>query len=436
MNDPDTARYQLMRMRLIGRFKGGAGFPHSEQGNTSGDIPFYKVKDLAHTDSCGRLGTTDNYIDAGTARSLGAFIFPRDTTLMAKVGAALLLHRFVRASIPCCIDNNLLGFLPDVGTIAPRYLRYAITTIKFHDVVNPGAVPSLGAEAVGNKKVPLPPLPTQKRIADFLDRKTAAIDALIDRKERLLELLAEKRAALINQAVTKGLDPNVPMKDSGIPWIGEIPAHWDCWSVRDLIRAGHLSIQDGNHGELHPVAADYVDEGIPFVLARDLQNGRVNLDSCKRIPVSLAESLRIDPAQLGDILLTHKGTIGVVASLDELGAAPYFVLTPQVTYYRLHTRILLPRFLQRWLESQVLQAQMRLLASSGVTRACLTITGQRDLAVVVPPFADQESIAGALERWSGIERPLRTTVDRLKEYRQALITAAVTGQIDVTKEDD
>jgi len=71
-----------------------------------------------------------------------------------------------------------------------------------------------------------PPLPIQKAIAGFLDRKTAAIDALIEKKQKVLDLLAEKRAALINQAVTKGLDPNVPMKDSGIPWIGEIPAHW------------------------------------------------------------------------------------------------------------------------------------------------------------------------------------------------------------------
>ncbi len=73
----------------------------------------------------------------------------------------------------------------------------------------------------------LPPLPTQKAIADYLDEKTAAIDALIEKKRKLLDLLAEERAALINQAVTKGLDPTVPMKDSGIPWIGEIPAHWE-----------------------------------------------------------------------------------------------------------------------------------------------------------------------------------------------------------------
>ncbi len=82
----------------------------------------------------------------------------------------------------------------------------------------------------------MPPLPTQKAIADYLDEKTAAIDALIEKKRKLLDLLAEERAALINQAVTKGLDPTVPMKDSGIPWIGEIPAHWDVLQLRRLIR--------------------------------------------------------------------------------------------------------------------------------------------------------------------------------------------------------
>ena len=80
----------------------------------------------------------------------------------------------------------------------------------------------------------LPPLPTQRAIANFLDEKTATIDDLIAKKERLIELLEEKRAALINRAVTKGLDPDVPMKDSGIPWIGEIPEHWEVRSLRRL----------------------------------------------------------------------------------------------------------------------------------------------------------------------------------------------------------
>src|SRR5690606_17290765 len=90
-----------------------------------------------------------------------------------------------------------------------------------------------------NFQLPTPELASQRAIADFLDRKTAAIDALIEKKERLIALLAEKRAALIHQAVTKGLDPTVPMKPSGIPWIGDIPAHWSVMAIKRFARPGN-----------------------------------------------------------------------------------------------------------------------------------------------------------------------------------------------------
>ncbi|MFA5509084.1 MAG: restriction endonuclease subunit S, partial [Vulcanimicrobiota bacterium] len=125
--------------------------------------------------------------------------------------------------------------------IENRWLFYVILGHEFRgfgegSMYGAGGQKRVPPEFVENYKALVPPLPTQKAIANFLDRKTASIDALIEKKEKLLELLAEKRTALINQAVTKGLDPNVPMKDSGIPWIEEIPEHWETLKVKRLTR--------------------------------------------------------------------------------------------------------------------------------------------------------------------------------------------------------
>ena len=108
-----------------------------------------------------------------------------------------------------------------------RWLYYLLLSLRLDAFSKDSAVPGLSREDAYERRVVLPPLPEQQAIADFLDRKTAQIDTLIEKKQRQIELLQEQRTALINQAVTKGLDPSVPMKDSGIEWLGEIPMHWD-----------------------------------------------------------------------------------------------------------------------------------------------------------------------------------------------------------------
>ncbi|MBO6514871.1 MAG: restriction endonuclease subunit S, partial [Phycisphaerales bacterium] len=298
--------YNTTRLRFLGHLKGGAGFPHEEQGNTSAAIPFYKVKDLADADHLGFLKKTDNYVDAITAARLGAFVFPRDTIFLAKVGAALLLHRVARASRPSCVDNNMLGIIPDCSLVDPDFLLYAVRTLRFDDVVNPGAVPSIGAEVVSNLPIPTPPLPTQRTIANFLDRKTTAIDALIAKKERLIELLAEKRAALIHQAVTKGLDPSVEMKDSGVEWIGEIPAHWVIKRLKHLISPGS-SI---SYGIVQP--GPHIEDGTPFIQTTNISKTPLPTTGLQRTDPKIAAAYPRSKLKAGDLILGIRASIGAV----------------------------------------------------------------------------------------------------------------------------
>ena len=141
-------------------------------------------------------------------------------------------------------SGELLCLRPS-HVVEPRFLFYTLVSKGFIDTINAetfGAkMPRADWGIVGHQPLPLPPLDTQRRIARFLDEKTARVDALIEKKRALLDRLAEKRQALITRAVTKGLNPDAPMKPSGIDWLGDIPAHWEVTRVKRLavLESGH-----------------------------------------------------------------------------------------------------------------------------------------------------------------------------------------------------
>jgi type I restriction enzyme S subunit len=341
----------------------------------------------------------------------------------------------------CCF-SNFMQRLRVSPSVDPKYVFYLLNSSLGREHVNyfgqtTTGLRNLTGTILGDVLVPGASLKEQRAIAGFLDRKTAAIDALVAKKERLVELLQEKRQALITQAVTKGLDPNVPMKESGVEWIGRLPAHWSVWTVRNLIRARLLEVQDGNHGELHPVAEDYVPSGVPFLMANNIRDGQVDLEGCKFIRTEHADSLRIGFAREGDVLLTHKGTIGETAILSDL-SSPYAMLTPQITYYRPRRTVMHPSYLYLFMASEALQGQMRFIASVQATRDYVGITAQRNLKLAVPPIREQREIATVIspmvERLDRAMRAVRTSGETLLAYRQAVIIHAVTGKIDVTKE--
>jgi type I restriction enzyme S subunit len=160
-----------------------------------------------------------------------------------------------------------------------------------------------------------------------------------------------------------------------------------------------IEVQDGNHGERHPKSADYVEDGIPFVMANDLSNGFVDLSGCSRIPENQARGLRIGFSVNGDVLLTHKGTLGNVAIVTE--ADPFIMLTPQVTYYRTDNSRLLNRFLVYAFRESGFQARMHSVGAQG-TRPYIGITAQRQLQIVFPPIDVQGRISAILSAYDDL----------------------------------
>lgn len=231
----------------------------------------------------------------------------------------------------------------------------------------------------------LPPIEEQRQVARILV-------AARELREKLFMLGNQSRDVL--QSATDALMANHPK----------------C-TIRSLINDGLLAPpQDGNHGEKHPKAADYVEEGVPFVMAADLQDGVVNFVECKKLREDDARQLRIGFAQNGDVLLSHKGTLGAVARLHDI-PAPFAMLTPQVTYYRvIESTRLIPDWLYFAFRTSSFQ---RLLLQHGrqSTRAYIGITAQQGLEI---PFCGYEDQAVLLARLSSIEHRTNEVVTRLR----------------------
>ena len=361
-------------------------------------------------------------------------IHPKGSVVIAMYGATIgrlgILGNNATTNQACCV-------MPPSDIINNKYLFYWLYSTR-QEIINlssGGGQPNVNQEKISSLKVSAPTYKYQVEIANFLDHETAKIDTLIEKQQQLIKLLKEKRQAVISHAVTKGLNPNAPMRDSGVEWLGEVPEHWKVLTVRNLIRAQILEIQDGNHGEQHPIAAEYVDEGIPFLMANNVQKGKVSTGDCKFISLERAGRLRIGFAQANDVLLTHKGTVGEVGLIPEEINEPYWMLTPQVTYYRWKNQDYFNKYFYMLFQSGLIQEQLKLIGGKQSTRAYVGLVAQGDLLLVVPSKTEQVEIYSELERsvdkYEYLISRSETTVSLLKERRTALISAAVTGKIDV-----
>ena len=310
------------------------------------------------------------------------------------------------------------------------YLYYLTITDDFR---KNGAAWMYGAG--GQKRVPdefvrefrlaFPPLSEQQAIAAFLDRETGRIDTLVAKKKRLVELLREKRTALISRAVTKGLDLTVKMKPSGIEWLGDIPEHWETLMVKHTWESFEYGISESLSG----------DGNVKVLTMGSIQHGKVIIPENGCIDDCLPEMLLKD----GDLLfnrtnsLAHVGKVGLlhIYSDEPITFASYLVrlrtndkTTPEYQNYLLNTSIFLDF--------------ARVMALPSINQANLNPTRYGQLTIPLPPLSEQQAIAAFLDRETGkidaLIAKVETAVENLKEYRTALISAAVTGKIDVRQD--
>jgi type I restriction enzyme S subunit len=288
----------------------------------------------------------------------------------------------------------------------------------------------LAGDAIRAGLFAIPPLGEQRAIAAFLDRETARIDALVAKKERLIELLQEKRTAVITRAVTKGLDPTVPVKDSGVEWLGDIPEHWQLSCIRDIAR----DLQSGPFGsQLH--ANEYVLGGHPVINPANLRYGRLVPDDECSVPDRVAERLHLHRVRRGDILFARRGEIGRcgLATEQEEG----WICGTGCLRLRVGDDAAEPRFLIHLLSTSGV-ADWLALQAVGATMQNLNTAIVGRVPIVLPPMKEQKAIAAFLDRETAridvLISKVREAIGLLRELRIALISAAVTGKIDVREE--
>jgi type I restriction enzyme S subunit len=272
--------------------------------------------------------------------------------------------------------------------------------------------------------LPIISVEEQMAIAEFLDRETAKIDALVEEQKRLIELLKEKRQAVISQAVTKGLDPNVPMKDSGVEWLGEIPRHWQLTALKRLC----ATITDGAH-----ISPETENGVFPFVSTRDISEDCINFDDClKTSEESFDLMVRTGcRPHAGDVLFSKDGTIGRTVVVDE---DRDFVVASSLIIIRPKQAELRSDYLNFLFQSNLISRQVDgFVKGAGLPR--LSIQNLRKVIGVFPPVEEQQEIAAFVsevsQRFDALGLAARETIGLLQERRSALISAAVTGKIDV-----
>ena len=320
---------------------------------------------------------------------------------------------------------------------APRFFYYLMCTLAKRGVFvaggNPNTIDHLTAVQLRHYRLPFAPPKEQRAIAAFLDRETARIDALVAKKERLIELLQEKRTALITRAVTKGLDSNVPMKDSAVEWLGEIPAHWHL----QRLKSGLASLEQGWSPLCDNRPAENDEWG---VLKVGCVNGtRFEQTENKALP----SELEADPSlevKAGDILLSRANTrelLGSASLVREI--RPRLLLCDKLYRLRQIAERLDAEFVVYQLGSAAARYQMEREAT-GASGSMQNIAQDtiRRLALPEPPVAEQRSIADFIQVQELALEPLiakvHDAIERLKELRTTLISAAVTGKIDVREE--
>jgi type I restriction enzyme S subunit len=308
------------------------------------------------------------------------------------------------------------------------WLRDVLESMDLNQYSQSAAQPGISVEVIENLTIPVPPRVEQKTISSYLDRERSRIDRLIAEKGRMLALLDEKRSALISRVVTLGLDPNAPLKPSGLEWLGEIPAHWELRRIKFV----SAWLDQGSS----PIAANTPaapgESGVLKLSA--VSKGRFMRDENKALRVIEDEEQPL-ALRKGDILITRGNTPELVADVAYVPEDEPSLLLPDLIYrLRIKEKQILAEYLTAFLTTAAARVQIRRDARGSSGSMVKVSQGHvLDWLTPLPPLFEQEEIMNYLRRADGrfqsLEREISSSLALLSDRRSALISAAVSGQI-------
>jgi type I restriction enzyme S subunit len=292
--------------------------------------------------------------------------------------------------------------------------------------------PAINASDLVSISIPSLPMAEQIQIANFLDHETAKIDTLIDKQQQLIKLLKEKRQAVISHAVTKGLNAQAPMKDSGVEWLGEVPAHW---SICTLKR--HANFIDGDRSSEYPNENDLKESGVLFLSSKNISNGKLSIKNANFISSQKFERLNRGKAIDGDLIVKVRGSTGRIGELAIFEADRIKHITAFINAQMMIIRV--EASLNNYFLSNIAQAHYWMeqlnLGAYGTAQQQLNNTVFANVIMVVPPLCEQKEINAHLglvtNHFDSLINKATSAIKLMQERRTALISAAVTGKIDV-----
>jgi type I restriction enzyme, S subunit len=340
----------------------------------------------------------------------------------------------LNSRIVTSVDNVI--FRPD-KRFSKKFLVYLFSSNEYFthtsNISRGATMQRISRGLLGNIRVPFPLVEEQEQIANFLDHETAKIDTLIEKQQQLIKLLKEKRQAVISHAVTKGLNPNTPMRDSGVEWLGEVPGHW-------VKKIKLLNVAESNRGSFvnGPFGSDLLadelrDEGVPVVYIRDIKRTGYKRKSTVCVTPEKARQLDVCKVQSGDVIISKVGDPPGDTCVYPEGE-PNAIITQDVIRIRVDRTVANPLYLVMLLNSDFGQMIMNDISVEG-TRKRVSLGDFKATKFVLPPLDEQDDIVDYV---NGQCMKMDTLIERsengvvlIRERRTALISAAVTGKIDV-----
>lgn len=353
---------------------------------------------------------------------------PAGALVMALAGQGKTKGMVAQLAIPSTCNQSMAAIVPNANLHA-RFLLWWLDSNyqSIRNLAGGDLRDGLNLELVGNIPVPVLPLPEQTAIAEFLDRETGKIDGLVAEQRRLMELLKEKRQAVISHAVTKGLNPHATMKPSGIEWLGDVPEHW---GMRTLAKVS-TKITNGFVG---PTRDILVPSGTPYIQSTHIKKGRVNFDEGYFVSPEWSESHSKSILAEGDVLIVQTGGIGDVGlvSANEAGFNCHaLIIVASVK------DLLSGAFLAAVFQSEYGRQKLVSIRTGGM-HPHLNCGNVKYIDIPLPPLAEQSAILKFVEaelaKFDTLTAEAQRAIDLLQERRTALISAAVTGQIDVRQQ--
>ncbi len=409
----------VSKVKHVAAFQVGWTPPTKDDQNFEGENLWANISDLKGRE----ISETSKRVSDSAVKAASMQITPKGSLLYSfklSVGAVSF------AGLDMYTNEAIASFLKE-SDLPLAYLYYVLPKYLIENAsTNIYGARILNQELICNANLIVPAFDEATNIANFLDHETAKIDALIEKQQRLIELLKEKRQAVISHAVTKGLNPNAPMKDSGVQWLGEVPAHW----LVTQLKFNTLEMQTGPFGsQLH--AEDYVDGGIPLINPAHMIDGNIIPDSKVTVDEATRERLSRHILKAGELIFARRGELGrcAVVTATEDG----WLCGTGSLRAKLNDR-LIPEYSYLLITSEGVVSELS-LESKGSTMDNLNTETLGRVRLPVPPRQEQLKILEYVHLVAGKFKKLIDNADSaislMRERRTALISAAVTGKIDV-----